>query len=910
MNDELKGITSEEAEKLREVYGKNEIRGRKRKSFLRYYLKNLNDPIIKILIGALLISTLVSLPKINYLESFGILLSILVSTLVTTISEYSGENAFEKLRKSEENTTVFVKRYGGVVEIPPSEVTLGDILIIESGCKIVADALLFKGEISVDESSLTGESTEAQKNQISINEASKIRAEILNSLDNGATFKQKRQSSGESMLYSGATVTQGYGEALVVGIGENTYLGTEAGALATDTRPSPLKIRLSKLAKTISRLGYLCAVLIAVSYLFNAFVIDSGFNSSEIISKLRNVKFIITHLIHALTLAVSITVVAVPEGLPMMITVVLSSNMKKMARDNVLVKKLVGIETSGNIDLLFTDKTGTLTEGKLKVKEIISNGKSLSVNEIKAMPKFKEYLTLCAYFCTNATNDGKKVLTTDSVERALMSYASFYRPRSRVIENVPFDSTKKYSAVTLVSDLGRVSIFKGAPEKILCGSNFYLDQNGDILPLSAKKLHELYIEYESRAKTGSRVIAISIKEGNSDTSPEKMTFLCFVCLKDKLRNDIKNAVCQVQGAGVGVVMITGDGKLTAESIAKECGIISHTSGRSLVLESQTLAKMSDTELIKVLPNLAVVARALPSDKCRLVTVAQASGYTVGMTGDGVNDASSLKTADVGFAMGSGTDVAKESADIVIKDNNFASIVKAILYGRTIFESIRKFIVFQIIMNFSAVGISLIGPLIGIDTPVTVTQMLWLNIIMDTLGALAFACEPPLIEYMKRKPKKRSEQILSRKMINQILCVTLYILAFCVWFLRSKTGSMLLSCGTDGYVLSSFFALFVFLAVFVCFISRTSHVNVFCGLHKNKFFAAIMALIVLVQIVFIYFGGEALRTQPLQAGDLVRVFLCAFSVVIFDTVRKIFSRLLSMKGKKKKTKFERKITNVK
>ena len=281
-----------------------------------------------------------------------------------------------------------------------------------------------------------------------------------------------------------------------------------------------------------------------------------------------------------------------------------------------------------------------------------------------------------------------------------------------------------------------------------------------------------------------------------------------------------------------------------------------------------------------------------------------------MTGDGVNDASSLKSADVGFAMGSGTEVAKECADIVIKDNNFASIVKAILYGRTIFESIRKFIVFQLIMNFSAVGISLIGPLFGIDTPVTVTQMLWLNIIMDTLGALAFACEPPLLEYMKRKPKKRSEQILSRSMIKQIMCVTFYILVLCVWFLKSNTGAMLLSKGTEGYVLSSFFALFVFLAVFVCFISRTSHINIFSGLLKNKCFAWIMLVIVLVQVVFIYFGGQALRTQPLAIGDLVRVFLCAFSVVIFDTVRKIAIYIFSIKRKTPKRKFERKTTNVK
>ena len=916
MNDEIKAISKENVKKSRSVYGANELKRRKRKSFIRYYLKNLNDPIIKILIVSLFISTLVSLPKINYLESLGIALSILVSTLVSTIFEYSGENAFEKLRQSSESTAVFVKRDGGVVEIDKKDIVCGDILILEAGSKIDADAVLINGNICVDEAALTGESVDVQKLPLEKEKALKIQSAIYGKLngDNGEPISEPGISVAsvgrESILYSGATVTQGYGEALVVAVGESTFIGKEAGALALDTRPSPLKTRLSSLAKSISRIGYACAALIAVSYLFNSFVIDSSFNPSEILSKLTDVKYLISHLINAITLAVSITVVAVPEGLPMMITVVLSSNMKKMARDNVLVKKLVGIETSGNVDLLFTDKTGTLTEGKLKVTDVVLNGKMLSQQEIKSMPKFKEYLTLCAYFCTNATKQGANIITTDATERALLSYAAFYKPKCKVLEKIPFDSTKKYSCASVISEYGRVTVFKGAPEKIISGSTRFLNENGDEEILTAQKSRELYEEYETHAKRGKRVIAIAIKNENSDTSPNKMTFLCFICLRDRLRRETRGAIEAVQEAGIGVVMITGDGRLTAQSVAKECGIISSSSKRSLVLESHELGKMTDGEIAAALPRLAVVARALPSDKHRLVKISQENGYTVGMTGDGVNDASSLKSADVGFAMGSGTEVAKECADIVIKDNNFASIAKAVLYGRTIFESIRKFIIFQLIMNFSAVGISLLGPFIGVDTPVTVTQMLWLNIIMDTLGALAFATEPPLLEYMKRKPKKRSEQILSPKMIKQIIIVTSYILALCVWFLKSNAGAMLLTKSTEKYVLSSFFALFVFLAVFVCFISRTHRINVFSGLLKNKCFTLIMLLIVLVQIVFIYFGGEALRTSPLNIFDLLRVFLCAFSVVVFDTLRKIASRLFGLKRKKQKTKSERKISNVK
>ena len=312
-----------------------------------------------------------------------------------------------------------------------------------------------------------------------------------------------------------------------------------------------------------------------------------------------------------------------------------------------------------------------------------------------------------------------------------------------------------------------------------------------------------------------------------------------------------------------------------------------------------LEKISDVELEKLLPKIAVIARALPSDKSRLVRVAQNIGYVVGMTGDGINDAPSLKAADVGFGMGSGTEVAKEACDIVISDNNFASIVKAILYGRTIFESIRKFIVFQLTMNFGAVGITLLGPFIGVDSPVTVTQMLWVNIIMDTLGALAFANEPYLEEYMKRPPKSISEQIISRKMVEQIAFTAAYVLALCVWFLKSDALPMLLTRGDDRYILSAFFAMFIFTGVFACFTARTTRVNILVGIGKNKSFLAIMLSISVMQMAFIYFGGDTFRSTPLYVGDLFKVILISFTVVAFDLLRKVSFKLLRKKNKGEK-----------
>ncbi len=869
---ENKGLSADEVIASRQKHGENKLGEHKKKGFVRSFLGNLNDPIIKILIIALFLNVIISIPNINWFESFGIGASIFIATLVSTISEYSSENAFEKLRGQNGERLAFVKRAEGVSKIPEEEVVVGDIIILESGMSIPADGTIFTGSITVDESALTGESSEVEKRA-----------------DNGD------QKSRE--ILKGSLVTGGYAEALVTRVGEKTYYGRVAKELERETRPSPLKNRLSHLAKTISRLGYLLAGITALAYLFNAFFIDTRFAFADTLALLKDYKFVFSKLLGALTLAISITVVAVPEGLPMMITVVLSSNMKKMARDNVLVRKMVGIETSGNINLLFTDKTGTLTEGKLKLKGIYgADAQRMSLNEIKTNKEFKEYLTLCAFYATNAQMNGKEIVSNDACETALIEYASFFKPRARVINKLPFDSAKKYSACALTYEGRSITVLKGAPERIINSSTKYLDKNGQILKINEQILKELRQKLNELASKSYRVIAIGAKEGILDTSLEETIFLGLVAFRDKVRREVPKAIKCVQEAGVGVVMITGDNPTTAEAVARETGIISSYNARNLVIKAEELSKMSDDEVEKILPRLAVVARALPSDKTRLVSISQRAKYVVGMTGDGVNDAPSLKGADVGFAMGSGTEVAKEAGDIVIKDNNFASIVKAILYGRTIFESIRKFIQFQLIMNFSAVGISLLGPFIGVDTPVTITQMLWINIIMDTLGALAFASEPPLPFYMKQKPKSADEKILSKRMIKTIIVTSLYVLSLCVWFLKSDTCGMILSNGQEKYLLSAFFGMFIFTGVFVCFLSRTERVNVLSSIGKNKAFILIMLLVSIMQISFIYFGGNLFRTMPLKLGDLFFTVVASFTVIIFDFIRKLFEKLAKRKKK--------------
>lgn len=863
-----KGLTYDEVEKSRQKYGTNKLNEYKRKSFFKSFITNLKDPIIKVLIIALFINVIFMFPNINWFESGGIAISVLIATLVSTISEYSSENAFEKLKEKSKNTKCIAIRENKKQEINSEDIVVNDLLIINAGEMIYADGMLISGEISVDESALTGESNEIQK------------------------------SKGDKLL-KGCLICQGQGKMKVMEVGENTYYGKVAKDLSIETRPSPLKYRLSILAKTISKIGYVFSVLVAFAYLTNVFIIDSGFVWSEVLLKITNVKFLVSRLINALTLAISIVVVAVPEGLPMMITVVLSSNMKKMIKNNVLVRKMVGIETAGNINLLFTDKTGTLTEGKLKVKEIHTlNEKYSSITSLNNSPLLKKYITLCAAYCNDASFNGKNAIGADATDRAILEYFIKSKQEAKIKEKIHFDSTKKYSVAVVESNKETYTLFKGAPEKIINNSTAYFDSSMQLTEMSETTKMQIYAKLKSLAEKSYRVVALGIKVGINDTSLDKITFLCFLAIRDKIRKEVPNALKQVTEAGVGVIMITGDNPNTAEAIAKECGIISPITKRSIVLTGNMLSNMSDEEISKILPDVAVIARALPSDKSRLVKISQKLGYVVGMTGDGINDAPSLKIADVGFTMGSGTDIAKEAGDIIITDNNFASIVKSILYGRTIFHSIRKFIVFQLTMNLGAVGISLLGPFIGIEHPVTITQMLWVNIIMDTLGALAFANEPSRKEYMKEKPKSRDEKILSNDMIKKVALRGMYILVLCVWFLKSDTLPMILLCGDDKYILSAFFGMFIFMGVFVSFISRTDRINILSDINKNKSFILIMLLISLMQISFIYFGGELFRATPLFFTDLINVILISFTVVIFDFIRKLTLLLIrkNIKGK--------------
>ena len=863
----LMGLTSEEVISSRKKYGSNLFTRRKRKSFLIKYLENFGDPIIKILLAALAVNVLLMFHTHNIFETVGIGIAVFLSTFVSTLSEYGSETAFLRLQKEAEKLICRVKRAGRMIELPIAEIVVGDIVYLEAGEKIPADGILLEGFLRVDESALNGESKETRK-------------------ETGDDEKKK-------LLYRGTTVSEGEAVMLVQKVGDATVYGRLAGELQTEAIDSPMKVRLSALAKQLSRIGYTAAVLIALADLMGSVVIENQYEKALILSELRNLPLMAQNFIHAFLLAISVVVVAVPEGLPMMITVVLSSNMMRMQRAGVMVRKLVGIETAGSMNLLFTDKTGTLTCGNLKAEKIFT-GEGECFRDFSELCKYTKYAQLLARSCvcngTSSLSPDGKAIGGNSTERALVSFATpLYSSVSLEIKEktVPFDSTKKY-AWTRLED-GTVLV-KGAPEKLLPRCTGFYDKNGVYhRGLDASVWENL----TDMTEDSMRVLLLATADRDFDEKNATLTLVALVGIRDSLRPETKNAVETVRRAGIRTVMITGDNRETAVAIARECGILTGKD-EEVVLTGSDMEEMTDDDLSAVMKSLCVVARALPTDKSRLVRIAQKMGLVVGMTGDGVNDATALKRADVGFAMGSGTEVAKEAGDIVILDNRFLSIVRAILYGRTIFHSIRKFLVFQLTMNFCAVCVSLIGPFIGVEAPVTVTQMLWINIIIDTLAGLAFAGEAPQKAYMEESPKSRKEPIITGKMLGQILITGMYTVGVLSVFLIFPSVRMRYGFESDfvGFM-TAFFTLFVFCGIFNAFNARTSRVRFLANIRKNKGFLLIMLAVSAVQILLVFFGGAMFRTHALPMTVIRDVVLLAFTVIPFDVIRKISVRIFTM-----------------
>ena len=715
-----KGLTKEQVLKSRQEHGDNRLSEVKSEGFWEKLLSNFGDPMIKILCVALIINIIFAfLGQTEWYESVGIVLAVILATFVSTFSEYRNENAFQKLQDEASKIKCKVYRDNEVTEISIDDIVVGDCIILQSGDKIPADGNLIDGNINVDQSVLNGESKEAKKKAIPNNyqEDSNKAMDFLN------PYK----------VFRGTIVCSGNGVMEVTTVGDKSVYGKIASELQTDDdRESPLKVKLTNLANGISKFGYLGGILIAVALLFQRIFVHNGFDMALISAYCSNWMTVVNDIVEAVMLAVIIIVMAVPEGLPLMIAIVSAQNMGKMLKDNVLVRKISGIETAGSLNILFSDKTGTITKGILEVVTFINGSGKQWDSSNKVSSKLKDILTISILENTSAVISQGKIIGGNGTDRAVLGFLPEQIPNYNLtrVSSIPFNSDNKYSAVQVTGNFN-YTLLKGAPEKIISKCSFYFDEDGNKQLLDSNTINDKINELASRA---IRVIGLAVSENpiENDSIPnDDYTLVGILGIRDDVRPESIEAIQEVHHAGVQVVMITGDRKDTAVAIAKEAGLL--TSNEDVVLTSDELLALSDEKVKSKIKDLRVVARALPSDKSRLVRLAQELNLVVGMTGDGVNDSPALKKADVGFAMGGGTEVAKEASDIVILDDNFTSIDKAILYGRTIFNSIRKFIIFQLTINVAAVLVSFMSPLLGMENPLSITQILWVNLVMDTLA---------------------------------------------------------------------------------------------------------------------------------------------------------------------------------
>ena len=857
----LNGLSMREVEESRKNYGANTLTQIPPDPLWKKILEGFKDPMIMILLVALVVQVvLFFLGQAEWFEPVGILIAIMIANGVASVSENKQEGKASALKAEEEAKEMAkVVREGKLAEIHVSEVVVGDIVYLQAGDKIPADGEIVDGEIKVDQAALNGETEEADKVP-------------------GKEYDTK-DLLNKHYAYRGTVVCGGEAYMQIKVVGDKTLFGELALEVQEETRETPLQVKLGKLAQQISTFGYVGAICIVVGVLAKTLL--SGAIPSGVYERIRLI-------MDAITVAVTIIVCAVPEGLPMLTSILLSFQSMKMAKDNVLVRKINGLETAGSLSILFSDKTGTITEGKLSVVEM-ATGNVKVFDSLGKMPAALRLDVIAGIGVNNsAVASNGAIIGGNSTDRALMSFlAASDATSSLAKEDVrsfnAFDSNKKSSSVTLIRGGKSVTYVKGAPERIIEKCTHYVDENGEVKELTEKNYLSSYIN--TQAGRSMRLLAVAKADGGEDD--KNLTLICVISIRDNVRKEAVEAIREVQNAGIQVVMVTGDRKETAVAIAKEAGLL--TSADDVALTSQEMAEKSDDELKKILPHLRVVSRALPTDKSRLVRVAQELNLVVGMTGDGVNDSPALKKADVGFAMGSGTEVAKEAGDITILDDNFSSIEKAILYGRTMFKSIRKFLIFQLTVNVAAVLTCFIGPLLGVNVVMTVIQLLLINLAMDTLAAIAFGSEPALKEYMQDKPIPRSASIISREMLIEIIISALYITAICLSILFVPAIRGLFGNVDATYLKSALFATFMMAITFNGFNARTSHLNPFEGLGRNRNFLLVMFAIFAMQFIFVTFGGRVLSVEALSPSSWLICVVLAFLVIPIDVVRKLIMR---------------------
>ena len=880
------GLTDKEVEASREKYGSNMIPDSEPTTFWQEFKETFGDPMIKILLAiAALMIVMTCMGYAEIYEPIGTIVAVLIVAFVSAKTGVASDTKYRELKDSTKKDQCKVHRNGVVTVIDIDDVVVGDKVLLQSGDKIPADGVLVSGNLRVDNSALNGEAEECKKT--AADEGFQLPDDIT-----GDTFVDKHS------LFRGAVVFDGEGVLDVRKVGLKTMMGKMAEEMQEDEPDSPLKVKLSKLAKQISTFGYIGAIVIAVLYVIYFITNAGGF--SEFFDLGTSV--VIQKIVEAVSLAVVIIVCAVPEGLPLMISLVLMQNTSKMLDHNVLVRKAEGIETAGSLNILFSDKTGTITKGMLEVVDFFTaDGSSIPIEDLKNHTAVKSLVDLAIGKNTQSMFDAEhRVIGGNATDQALMKFlgeTTFQMLGSDkdciVTAAQGFNSTNKFSQAQIGS-LGK-TFYKGAPERLLASAKKYLDENGEVRTLDMDVLNRKIDELAAKAM---RVLAFgySEKDLTENTINDDVVIIGLVGIRDDVRPEAKEAIQEVLDAGIQVVMITGDRLETAVAIAKDAGLLKDDSDKAI--SSAQLNEMSDEEVKALIPHIRVIARALPTDKSRMVRLCQEMNLVVGMTGDGVNDSPALKRADVGFAMGSGTEAAKEAGKIVILDDNFKSIKDAIWYGRTIYHNILKFCKFQLVINVAAVVVSAVAPFFGIEEPLKVTHLLFVNLVMDGLGAIMLGNEPALEKYMDEKPRRRDESIVSRKMMTQILVMGAWLTAISFVFLKVPFFEQFFD-GSKEKQLTAYFVLFIVSALFNGFNVRDDGFGIFKGLSQNTGFLKVFVIIIIVQaaivnaalIPFKPFGwiGNMFSCVPFGIQGWIVVVLLAVTMIPVDLVRKCIFR---------------------
>lgn len=874
MNKEKYGLTSAEAEESFKQHGNNKLSVKESQSLLSMFIDSFKDKWIIILLIALFIKLAfifigIIFPQLGeqeWYDAVSILAAILLSTGFATVSSYKNEQKFNTLQAEASKTKTKVYRDGILTELMVDDVVMGDAIMLQAGDKIPVDGYLISGTVKVNQAALNGESEEATKTKTA---------------NDGKDFKPS-DTYDEHTLFRGSVVTSGEGILIANVIGDETMLGHIAQDIQEDSKESPSKEKLGKLADQIGILGYTGG---AISAIINVVLGIVALN------KLGNISAMSVGMLimESIMLGVSIIIMAVPEGLPMMLALVSSMNSGKLLAKNILVRHSDTIETAGFMNILFSDKTGTITEGTLSVVEMLDGDGSI-------MPNIKDMKTPIKAEVINGIglNNGSfvsegKAIGSNSTDRALMEHLIANECVSFNTEDIT--SKKEFSSATKfasVSTKHGFTYIKGAPEYLINDKcKYYIDKDGktkEFTSTARKQLDDKMLEQANRAM---RLLAVMRHDTNT---PDELTLIAIICIRDNVRQGIGNTVDVMNNAGIQVTMVTGDRKETAIAIAKEAHIIK--SDDDIALTHAELANMSDDEVKDILPRLKVVSRALPMDKKRLVNIAQEEKLVCGMTGDGVNDAPALKTADVGFSVGDGTEVAKEASDIVILNNSLSSIEQAVLFGRTMSKSVSKFIIFQLTVNVSTILMAILAPLFGCQEPFTIVQILWINLIMDTLAALAFGEEPALDKYMKEKPVSRVAHILTAYMKSSIGTAAIFITLVCLGIITNvgNIQSLIVPAGVsaetaDMTVRTFMFSFFIYSVIFNSLNTRSTGFNLFEHIGENKKFGIVMGSIAIVQTLIIQFGGEVFSTVPMTLGHFFLALAIAFLIIPVDMIKK-------------------------